>query len=688
MRSIFKTSDFVSLELGIKMFRFMEIWRKNKALNKNKKAIKICSSSIYFDANWYLERYPDVKASGLDPFFHYVEYGAKEKRDPGPNFSTENYFLENPDAEKRGINPLVHFKKSGRKHHSVKNNYQEWVKLYDTLSERDRIKIKKQIQQLHHKPIISVIMPVYNSSEKCLKSAIESVLHQIYPYWELCIADDCSTKPYIKKIVQDYAQRDSRIKVIYRETNGNICAASNSALQLATGEFIALLDHDDELREHALYKIAEQINSYPEVALIYSDEDRIDDHGQRSQPYFKSDWNPDLFYSHNFINHLGVYKRELVNELGGFRLGYEGSQDYDLALRFIEIIAPEQICHIPQVLYHWRFVPQSVSNVKGHVCEDVARKAIQEHLGRVDVVDAQVVKNPLLPVYHRVIYPLPNIKPLVSIIIPTKDKVEVLKCCINSILEKTDYPNFELVIIDNNSDQQETFDYFEQLKEPNIRVIPYNIPFNYSKINNFAVKQAKGEILVFLNNDTEVISPGWLTEMVSHAVRPEIGMVGVKLYYPNDTIQHAGVICGFGAVAGHIFCRWPREKRGYIGKDVLSQNFLAVTAACMAVRRSVFEELNGFEENNLVVAFNDVDICLRAYKKGYRILWTPYAELYHHESFTRGRPKTSKEIAQEKSEIDYMVKNWGALLQKDPYYNPNLSVTCSHYSLACPPRVA
>lgn len=530
-------------------------------------------------------------------------------------------------------------------------------------------------------------MPVYNMSEKWLRLAIESVLKQLYPHWELCIADDASTATHVKEILSYYTKRDSRIKVVYRETNGHVVETSNSALQLATGEFIALLDHDDELTEHALYKIAEELNSYPNAVLIYSDEDKIDEHGIRCEPYFKSDWNPDLFYSHNFINHLGVYRRSVVNEIGAFRKGYEGSQDYDLALRVIEVIAPEQIRHIPHILYHWRFLPESVSNSTAYTCEGAARKAIQSHLERQKVVGAQVVQNPFLPNFHRVIYPLPKVQPLVSIIVPTKDKVDVLKCCVESVLKKTEYPNYELIIVDNQSQKQETHDYFEQLKHhQKVKIISYNKPFNYSKVNNFAVEHTHGEILLFLNNDTEVIVSSWLTEMVSQAIRSEIGIVGAKLYYPDDTIQHGGVIGGFGSVAGHIFCRWPRKKHGYMGKDSLTQNFLAVTAACIAMRRSVFEELNGFEENTLAVAFNDVDLCLRAYKKGYRILWSPFAELYHYESLTRGRAQTQEEKNQEKKEINYMVKHWGDLLQKDPFYNPNLSLTCPHYSLAVPPR--
>ncbi len=673
------------------MFRLMDVWRKNKKLKEknkiSKEMIKICKESSYFDANWYLDYYPDVKAAGVDPLIHYINHGAAEGRDPGPNFSMQKYLLENPSIDTAVVNPLVHFEKSNKEYPYEQDEYLRWVNLYDTLSAVDRKKIKKEVRTLSYKPLISVIMPVYNTPEEWLKLAIDSVRNQLYPHWELCIADDASSAPHIKKMLSKYAKKDPRIKVVYRETNGYISEASNSALQLATGEFIALLDHDDVLAEHALYKIAEELNHYPDAVLIYSDEDKIDANGKRSEPYFKSDWNPDLLYSHNFINHLGVYRRSVVNKVGGFRTGYEGSQDYDLVLRVVEVATSSQIRHIPHILYHWRFVPESVSNSKGYTCEDAARKAIRAHLERQKVVDAQVVANPFLPNYHRVIYSLPKTLPLVSIIVPTKDKMDVFKCCIDSVLQKTEYPNFELIIIDNQSKQQETHDYFEEIKRhQKVKVISYDNPFNYSKINNFAVQHSQGEVLLFLNNDTEVISPSWLTEIVSQVRRDEIGVVGVKLYYPDDTIQHAGVICGFGSVAGHLFWRLPRNSLGYMGKHALSQNFLAVTGACMAMRRSVFEELNGFEENTLVVAFNDVDLCLRAYKKGYRILWTPHVELYHYESLTRGRPQTEAEKTQEEREINYMIEHWGALLHKDPFFNPNFSLTCTHYTLAFPPR--
>ena len=671
---------------GLRRF-FYKIYRKFY----HRRAIKICSKSMYFDANWYLTQYPDVKEAGINPIHHYIRHGVNECRDPGPNFSTLIYLVEHPNLIKSGLNPLVHQYKNNRSKKSVivNHSYKNWIALYDTLTDQDRNIIHTQIKNLPHKPLISVIMPVYNTPSQWLMLAIESVIKQLYPYWELCIADDASTDPEIKTILENYRRNDPRIKVIFRTENGHISAASNSALSLATGDFISLLDHDDELAEHALFKVAEEINAHPNAVLIYSDEDKIDTYGVRSGPYFKSDWNPDLLYGHNFISHLGTYKRSVIHAIGGFRLSYEGSQDYDLALRVIETVKADQIRHIPHVLYHWRMIPGSIAlnNDQKNYAHDAARKAIQSHLNRIGMREAKVEPHPIIPTFHRVVYPLPKMLPLVSIIIPTKDKVHLLKQCVRSILTKTDYPAFEILIIDNQSVSRKTFKYYKELEDNHkIKILFFNEPFNYSKMNNFAVEKANGELITLLNNDTEVISTNWLKEMVQHAIRPEIGIVGAKLYYPDNTIQHAGVIAGFGGVAGHLYSKCKNKSHGQAGKAVLTQNFLTVTAACITLRRSVFQEIGGFEENNLVVAFNDVDLCFRIYKKGYRVLWTPFAELYHHESATRGGPKSSKQKEQSLKETQYMREHWLDLIKKDPFYNPNLSLDKKDCSLAFPPR--
>ncbi len=566
-------------------------------------------------------------------------------------------------------------------------NYETWVNIYDTITDMDRERIKQRIAGFKQRPLISVLMPVYNPHEKWLRLAIDSVLSQIYTDWELCIADDASTDIHVRHTLEEYQLRDSRIKVTFRKTNGHISAASNSALGLVTGQWIALLDHDDELPQHALYMISEEINTHPQARLIYSDEDRINEQGVRYNPYFKSDWNPDLFLSQNLISHLGAYETALVRELNGFREGFEGSQDYDLALRAVEKISAAQIRHIPHVLYHWRAIEGSAA---GHVdakvyAYDAARKAIQEYL------DRQQTNAYITAAYHynmnRVIYKLPKELPKVSVIIPTKDKVELLQIAVEGILEKTDYPNLEILIINNQSTQQETLAYLNNLSTlPNVRVIAYDLPYNYAAINNFAVAQSTGEVIAFVNNDIEVIASDWLKEMVSHALRTEIGAVGTMLYYKDNKIQHAGILL-CADIALHAYQFLNKGDPGYQGKALLLQNYLAVTAACMVLRRTVFEEVGGFDEVNLPIAYNDVDLCLRIQEKGYRILWTPYAELYHHESATLGQPKTPQRLAQFLRESTYLKTRWRDFIVHDPFYSPNLILSSGNFALAFPPRV-
>ncbi len=571
--------------------------------------------------------------------------------------------------------------------------YKRWTQVYDTLNNQDRALIRTQIQQFKVHPKISVVMPVYNVAEKWLRAAIESVQKQLYPHWELCIADDCSSKPHIAKALQEYAQQDSRIKFVIRPENGHISAASNSALELATGEFVALLDHDDELTEHALYLVAHELNLYPEVDILYSDEDKIDELGRRHDPHCKSSWNPDLFYSYNLLNHLAVYRTSLVKATQGFRQGMEGSQDYDLALRVLEQTTPSRIRHIPHILYHWRAIPGSVAfSPKGkEYAIGAGIKALESHFERTGI-KAQVTQG--LGSHRKVNYPIPTPAPLVSLLIGTRDHVDLLKGAVEGFLHHTDYANLEIIIVDNQSQEPETLKYFEELRsEPRVRVLRYDAPFNFSAINNFAAKHAKGEILGLINNDLLVIHKEWLTELVSHALRPEIGAVGAKLYYPNNTIQHAGVLLGIGAtpeiggIGGHAHKYFPRDSFGYVGKAVVVQNLSAVTGACLLLKRSVFEEVNGLNERNLAVAFNDIDFCLRIRGKGYRIVFTPFSELYHLESASRGADTNPASQARFQREVHYMRDHWGEILDNDPYYNPNLTFVHENYGLAFPPRV-
>lgn len=567
-------------------------------------------------------------------------------------------------------------------------DYESWLKLHDTVAAEDLQAAREDSLSMGLQPLISVVMPVFNTPESLLRSCIDSVLEQAYPYWELCIADDASSKPHVRKVLEQYCARDERIKVVYRTSNGHISEASNSALALASGEWIALLDHDDELARHALYVVAKAINERPDAMLFYSDEDKIDEDGQRYDPYFKSDWNMDLFCSQNMISHLGVYKTSLVRDIGGFRKGFEGSQDYDLALRCVEKISAEQIVHIPRVLYHWRAVPGSTalgSNEKSYAVV-AAKKALEDHFSRVG---EDCVKVRILDHGYRVQRVLQrDQQPKVSLIIPTRDRVELLRVCVESILRETAYRNYEIIVVDNQSMKSETHAYFEELRtSARVKVLPYDAPFNYSKINNMAAASSDGEIIGLINNDIEVIGSDWLCEMVSHAIRKEVGVVGAMLYYPNDTIQHAGVILGLGGVAAHVYGGKPRGFVGQKGRANLIQNLSAVTAACLLVRRETFDAVGGLDPS-LEVAFNDVDFCLRIQALGLNNVWTPYAELYHHESASRGSEDTPEKQQRFMREVALMTERWGAVLPRDPAYNPNLTLEDDDFSLSSVPRLS
>nr|WP_298056629.1 glycosyltransferase [uncultured Halomonas sp.] len=563
---------------------------------------------------------------------------------------------------------------------STRHSYAEWLKGHQELSAK---RVRRVINKLPRTPLISVLVPVYNPRIAWLRECLDSVLAQHYPHWQLCIADDASTDPEVARVLAEYAQQDSRIQVVYRKHNGHICAASNSALALARGEFVALLDHDDCLSPHALFYVAEALHRHPDAGLLYSDEDKLNEAGERFDPHFKPQWNPDLLLAQNYISHLGVYRTELVREIGGFREGFEGSQDHDLALRVTQRLVPEQIVHIPHVTYHWRASVGSTalgSDHKGYTSQ-AGLAAVRDHVQQR--VPGAAVKQGHYPNTYRVSWPLPEAKPLVSLLVPTRDRVEILRPCVDAILAHTDYPNVELLILDNQSTCAATLDYMRDVsrRDDRVRVLRWNEPFNYSAINNYGALYARGDILGLVNNDIEPINGDWLCEMVRQVCRPEIGCVGAKLYYPNDTLQHAGVILGIGGVAGHAHKYFDRNSPGYFTRLHLAHNLSAVTGACLLLRKAVFEEVGGLNEEHLTVAFNDVDLCIKIREAGYRNLWTPYAELYHHESVSRGQDDNPKKRARATAEVEYMRRTWGEILYQDPAYNPNLTLTHEDFSL-------
>lgn len=570
------------------------------------------------------------------------------------------------------------------------HSYAKWLELYAPEDSQALEDLRLKGDSLMWQPRISLLMPVYNIAERWLRAAIDSVLAQTYGNWELCIADDASTLPHIREVLEEYQRRDARIKVVYRPDNGHISAASNSALELAEGEFIGLLDHDDRLSPDALYYVAEALNRHPEAILLYSDEDKIDEAERRGDPYFKCDWNSDLMLSHNLVTHLGIYHSATVRSVGGFRLGYEGAQDYDLALRVTEIAGDRRIVHIPRILYSWRTVAGSTARGVGEKDYAIMAgvRAIDDALARRGLA-ASAAESLIQPGSVRVTYRLPEDPPLVSLIIPTRNGYEFLVRSVDSILALTDYPSYEILVVDNGSDEPRTLNYLAGLPaRGNVRVIRDDRPFNYSALNNAAVKLANGALLGFVNNDIEVVQADWLREMASHALRPEIGAVGARLLYPNDTVQHAGVIIGIGGVAGHIHKGLPKDSTGYVGRALHIQNFSAVTAACLLVRREVFEQAGGFDEINLPVAFSDIDLCLAIEKLGYRNLFTPFATLYHYESATRGYETTPEKKARFEGETAFMKTKWGTHTYADPAYSPNLSLDSENPSYAFPPRVS
>lgn len=571
---------------------------------------------------------------------------------------------------------------------SAQHNYERWMAAFDQESVGERLAVSRRVRQLPRHPLISILLPVYNPDFKFLRAAIDSVRNQIYSHWELCIADDASTEAEVRPFLEEVARSDPRIKLIFRETNGHISACSNSALSLAKGECCALLDQDDTFAENALAFVALEIAEHPEAGLIYSDEDKIDNQGARSNPFFKTDWNPELFLGQNYINHLGVYRTSLLCEIGGFREGFEGSQDYDLALRCVEKLRSEEVRHIPRILYHWRMVEGSLAAVVDAkpYAKEAARRALKEHLERCGIA-GKVVPCPENIESHRVIYDLPKSAPLVSVIIPTRDRVELLRECIRSVREKTDYPRFEIIVVDNDSVEKATHEYLDELKGDKIaRVVNERGPFNFSRLINRGATAAKGTVLALLNNDVEADEPGWLREMASHAVRPEVGAVGARLWYPTGRMQHGGVIVGLGGVAGQVYHMIPRGHPGYFNRALLQQNYSCVTAACMVLRKKVFVDLGGFDEVNLAVNFNDVEFCLRLGERGLQIVWTPYANLIHHESASRGHHRTTAEQSLFFREANYVQQEWGPQLLCDPFYSPNFSLNWPGFDFAFPPR--
>ena len=548
----------------------------------------------------------------------------------------------------------------------ITNDYGEWLERH-RIAPQELAAMRLESRNFRASPMISIITPVFNTPVPWLIAAVESVLAQAYEKWELILIDDASTDAETVSALSELAKRDQRIRVLRLEKNGGISVASNEGLRVASGEWIGLLDHDDFLEPDALFRTAKLLQSQPEADLVYSDEDKLTENGFDA-PLFKPDWSPDFFLSYNYLCHFVTIRRSFVEQVGGFRPEFDGAQDYDLLLRVTE--KTQRIHHVPRVLYHWRRSANSTAdNIRRKPkALEAGKLAITEHLQRTGQIGHVAVdwRTHAYWVKREIVQPRK-----IAIIIPLRDQIPLLTRCIDSLVRLTSYPDYEIVLVDNGSESSEARDYFAQTPH---RVLTYPGPFNFSAINNFAVEQTQAPWLLFLNNDVEIIENEWLERMAEQVQRPEVGAVGARLLFPDETVQHAGVVMGVGGIAEHAFRGFPAEAPGVARQLQVIRNYSAVTGACLLTRRDVFEQVGGFDEERLPVTFNDVDLCLKMRRAGYLVVYTPYAKLRHHESATR-RP------AKEARETEVMQERWPEALACDPYYNPNLARARADYSL-------
>lgn len=668
-------------------------WMRRRESARTTSDAAVIRNSGLFEEDWYRARYRHIH--GADPVLHYLRHGAAERLNPSRFFSTAKYLKNYPDVVATGVNPFLHYVQRGRfeGRDGLPDDYEAWVACYDTLTEDDLAVFRAALGRFSRRPLISILMPVCNTADQWLTRAIESVIAQVYPDWQLCVSGDVSTEPHVREILERYRAKDDRICLVYRDANGNISSNVNSAFALATGEYISLLDCGDELRPHALFWVVNEILGHPDADVIYSDEDRLDAQGRRSEPYFKPDWNPALILSSNYVSHLTTYRRGLVERVGAFRGTLDGSPHHDLLLRCTDASAPERIRHVPRVLYHWRSVPESTGPAQARDAKPDASRAsaaaIGEHLQRNRLTAS--VQSVLNNRHFQIDYRMGGKLPRVSIIVPTTGNLDVFQPCTRSLFARTTYPDFELLIAINKGHLEidARRRHIEALqRDPRVRILVHDVePYSFAAVNNQAAAQATGAVLCFLNDDIEVLTPDWLEKLVARLQIDTVGAVGPILYYPDGSIQHAGVVLGIGGVAAHIFQGLPKRSKGYFGRAALEQDLSCVTAACMVINRQLFDDVGRFDER-LAIAFNDVDLCIRLRALGRRILWTPQVEMVHHESASLGRHDSPERRAQFKAEVELMRGLWGDTLDNDPFYNPNLTLEHAPFALAFPPRIA
>lgn len=560
-----------------------------------------------------------------------------------------------------------------------RSEYRAWIEAYDTLGDDDFDGLRDLAASLAAQPLVSVLMPVCDPPERFLRQAIESVRRQVYENWELCIADDASTDPRVREVLDEYAHADDRVRVAYRLENGGIAAASNSALELARGEFVGVLDHDDLLRPHSLLLVVREFARGPHVGMVYTDEDTIDEEGAPLGHFFKPDWNPALVLCLNYPNHFTVFRTGLVRGAGGFRGEFDGSQDWDLVLRVADGLPAEEIAHVPHVLYHWRAVEGSAAtrwDAKPYAIH-AGRRAVEAHLertGRHGYVQA-------VGRHQQVRLHVAAPRPLVSVVVPSTGRSELLGPCLSGLLDETAYREIEVVVV--LSDETPS----ELTADGRVRtvVLPQK-PFNYSRAVNQGAMHTQGSLVLLLNDDTEVVSEDWLGTMVGHVLQGDVGAVGPLLVFPDGSIQSAGMLIGARGAAEHLYHRRPLGISGYSGRARLTQDVSAVAGTCMLVKRTAYEEVGGFDES-FPVCYNDIDFCLRLRQQGWRVLVTPDAVLRHHEMASFGSHQLGR---QEEHDLDLarMHERWGPLFLDDPMHNPNLVLDASDPSrVAFPPRV-
>ncbi len=576
----------------------------------------------------------------------------------------------------------------------VAAEYPRWIEQHDTLRESDRRAIRTHLAALPLQPAISVVMAVGAENAGHGRASITSILNQLYTNWQLCLVHYGAQVDGLSRLLAELGGRDPRVRTVRMATLNGVDRATawNTGIALSTADFVSFVHSGDRLSERALYEVAVGLAKTPQLDLLYSDEDCIDDAGQRSDVRFKPGWDPDLVLAENYVGGFAVYRRSLIDALGGFRVDFPGAEEHDLLLRAAELTTADCVQHVPSVLYHRRRADagpggEALAAVEALTAVVSSRRAVRAHLDARGDAGADVQPAALAPACSRVVWPLPRTAPMVSVIVPTRDRPELLQQCADGVLQRTDYAPLELLVVDNGSREPATQALFDRLRvsaSDRVRIIPFPGPFNFAAMNNAAAEQARGDVLLLLNNDVHVIEPGWLREMVSQAVRPDVGAVGAKLLYPDERVQHGGVVLGPDGQITHLLRLSDRNDPGYGNQLALVRTLSAATAACLAIRKQVFMDVGRFDETNLPVAFNDIDLCLRLGDFGYRVVWTPHAELFHFESASRGGETNRPQFFRE---LQYMRRNWGRLLDDgDPFHNPNLRFDWGQTEIPSVPR--